>query len=37
MGMLKKFSRKLRRSKSGNAAILVALGMPALMGAQAWL
>ena len=32
MGMLKKFSRKLRRSKSGNAAILVALGMPALMG-----
>ena len=32
MGMLKKFSRKLRRSKSGNAAILVALAMPALMG-----
>lgn len=32
MGVLKKFSRKLRRSKSGNAAILVALGMPALMG-----
>ena len=32
MGVLKKFSRKLRRSKSGNAAILVALAMPALMG-----
>jgi len=32
MGVLKKLSRKLRRSKSGNAAILVALGMPALMG-----
>lgn len=32
MGVLKKFSRKLRRSTSGNAAILVALGMPALMG-----
>lgn len=32
MGVLKKFSRKLRRSKSGNAAILVTLGMPALMG-----
>lgn len=32
MGVLKKFSRKLRRSKSGNAAILVALGMPALTG-----
>jgi len=32
MDVLKKFSRKLRRSKSGNAAILVALGMPALMG-----
>ena len=32
MGVLKKLSRKLRRSKSGNAAILVVLGMPALMG-----
>lgn len=32
MGALKKFSRKLLRSKSGNAAILVALGMPTLMG-----
>ena len=32
MGVLKKLSRKLCRSKSGNAAILVALGMPALMG-----
>lgn len=32
MGVLSKFSRKIRRSKSGNAAILVALGMPALMG-----
>jgi len=32
MGVLRNFSRKLRHSKSGNAAILVALGMPALMG-----
>lgn len=32
MGVLRKFSRKLCRSKSGNAAILVGLGMPALMG-----
>ena len=32
MGALRNFSRKLRRSKSGNAAIIVALGMPALMG-----
>lgn len=32
MGVLKTFGEKIRRSKSGNAAILVALGMPALMG-----
>ena len=32
MGLLSKFGRKICRSKSGNAAILVGLGMPALMG-----
>ena len=33
MGALSKFCRRLRKSQSGNAMMLVALGAPALVGA----